>query len=269
MVKKSIKAASKAKKTPAKKAVKSVPKKATAKKASPQKPPLKVKAAKVKAAKTQTSPKKTPLKVKATKTQTKVKKTSPKKVPPKKVSPKKPAHKKRAAKGFRINELIVYPAHGVGQIVEISEQVIAQETLELYIIYFEKEKMTLNVPVEKTKQNGMRKLADKAMMEGSMRTLQGRARVKRTMWSRRAQEYEAKINSGGLIAVSEVVRDLYRNETQPEQSYSERQLYEAALERLAREVAAVEKSTDDEAKIKLEALLNQATSKTDKRSEDL
>ena len=126
----------------------------------------------------------------------------------------------------------------------------------------------LRVPLEKAKQIGMRKLADKGMMDGAMRTLRGRARIKRTMWSRRAQEYEAKINSGDIIAISEVVRDLFRNENQPEQSYSERQLYEAALDRLAREVAAVEKSTEDEAKGKLETLLNKATSKSEKKADE-
>ena len=131
--------------------------------------------------------------------------------------------------------------------------------LELFVVNFEKEKMVLRVPLEKAKQVGMRKLADNSVMEGAMKTLRGRARVKRTMWSRRAQEYEAKINSGDLIAIAEVVRDLFRNENQPEQSYSERQLYEAALERMAREVATVNKTTDDEAILLLEAVLAKTT----------
>lgn len=196
------------------------------------------------------------------------KKPAAKKPLAKKPAPKKPTTERRAAKGFRVNEFIVYPAHGVGQILEISEHEIAGEKLDLYVINFDKEKMVLRVPLEKAKQIGMRKLADKDMMAGAMRTLSGRARVKRTMWSRRAQEYEAKINSGDIIAISEVVRDLFRNENQPEQSYSERQLYEAALDRLAREVAAVEKSTEDEAKGKLETLLNKVTSKSEKKAED-
>jgi len=132
-------------------------------------------------------------------------------------------------------------------------------TLELFVIDFDKEKMVLRVPLEKAKTSGMRKLADKAMLEASIKTLKGRARVKRTMWSRRAQEYEAKINSGDLVAIAEVVRDLFRNENQPEQSYSERQLYEAALERMAREYGTIQKITDDEAIVELEQILAKTT----------
>ena len=143
--------------------------------------------------------------------------------------------------GFKTNEWIVYPAHGVGRIVGIEEQEIAGISLELFVITFEKDKMTLRVPTGKSASVGMRKLAEDGIVKRAMETLKGKARVKRTMWSRRAQEYEAKINSGDLIAIAEVVRDLYRSESQPEQSYSERQLYEAALDRMAREIAAVEK----------------------------
>jgi CarD family transcriptional regulator len=146
-----------------------------------------------------------------------------------------------ARHGFKTNEYIVYPAHGVGRIVGIEEQEIAGMALELFVITFDKDKMTLRVPTGKLTSVGMRKLAEEPVVRRSMETLKGRARVKRTMWSRRAQEYEAKINSGDLVAIAEVVRDLYRSETQPEQSYSERQLYEAALDRMAREIAAVEK----------------------------
>jgi CarD family transcriptional regulator, regulator of rRNA transcription len=153
-------------------------------------------------------------------------------------APKKPVHQRH---GFKIGEWIVYPAHGVGRIVTIEEQEIAGITLELFVITFEKDKMTLRVPTGKSQSVGMRKLADEPTVKKAMETLRGRARVKRTMWSRRAQEYEAKINSGDLVAIAEVVRDLYRSESQPEQSYSERQLYEAALDRMAREIAVVEK----------------------------
>jgi CarD family transcriptional regulator len=154
------------------------------------------------------------------------------------VVPKKPVHQRH---GFKINEWIVYPAHGVGRIVGIEEQEIAGHSLELFVITFEKDKMTLRVPTGKSQSVGMRKLAEEGTVKRAMETLKGRARIKRTMWSRRAQEYEAKINSGDLIAIAEVVRELYRSESQPEQSYSERQLYEAALDRMAREIAAVEK----------------------------
>jgi CarD family transcriptional regulator len=156
---------------------------------------------------------------------------------------------------FKVNELIVYPAHGVGRVVQIEEQEIAGIKLELYIVDFEKEKLRLKVPTSKSEQKGMRKLADKPLIEHAMKVLKGRARIKRTMWSRRAQEYEAKINSGDLIAVAEVVRDLYRSERQPEQSYSERQLFEQALERMAREIAAVKKIDDDMAIKEVEAFL--------------
>jgi CarD family transcriptional regulator len=140
---------------------------------------------------------------------------------------------------FRPNEYVVYPAHGVGQIVSIEEQEIAGISMELFVVSFEKDKMTLRVPTAKATEIGMRSLSSPDVIEQAMKTLRGKARVKRAMWSRRAQEYEQKINSGDLIAIAEVVRDLHRNDTDREQSYSERQLYEAALERLTREMAAV------------------------------
>ncbi len=169
---------------------------------------------------------------------------------------KEAATKKTSNKqGFKTGEYIVYPAHGVGQIAAIEEQEIAGYKLELFVITFAKDKMTLRVPVSKVESVGMRKLSSGDIMGKALETLKGRARVKRTMWSRRAQEYEAKINSGDLIAIAEVVRDLHRAETQPEQSYSERQLYEAALDRMARELSAVEKLTDSEAVKKIEAML--------------
>lgn len=140
---------------------------------------------------------------------------------------------------FRPNEYIVYPAHGVGQIVSIESQEVAGITLELFVISFEKDKMTLRVPTNKATDIGMRALSSPDVISAAMKTLKGKAKVKRAMWSRRAQEYEQKINSGDLIAIAEVVRDLHRTDDQREQSYSERQLYEAALERLTREVAAV------------------------------
>ena len=141
--------------------------------------------------------------------------------------------------GFKTNEHVVYPAHGVGRIIGIEEQEIAGMSLELFVINFEKEKLTLRVPTGKLESVGLRKLAEDNIVDKALEVLKGRARVKRTMWSRRAQEYVAKINSGDLIAIAEVVRDLYRSEAQPEQSYSERQLYEDALDRMSREVAAV------------------------------
>ena len=155
--------------------------------------------------------------------------------------------KKTARQGFKTGEAVVYPAHGVGRITAIEEQEIAGFKLELYVVAFEKDKMVLRVPTAKAASVGMRKLAEPDMIQKALDTLTGRARVKRTMWSRRAQEYEAKINSGDLHTVAEVVRDLFRSEAQPEQSYSERQLYEAALDRVVREVSAVSRNTETEA----------------------
>src|SRR5258705_216411 len=169
---------------------------------------------------------------------------APSKQPCAAVAAKKPVSQRH---GFKTNEWIVYPAHGVGRIVGIEEQEIAGMSLELFVITFEKDKMTLRVPTGKSASVGMRKLAEEGVVKRAMETLKGRARVKRTMWSRRAQEYEAKINSGDLVAIAEVVRDLYRSESQPEQSYSERQLYEAALDRLSREIAVVQHVTETEA----------------------
>jgi CarD family transcriptional regulator len=157
--------------------------------------------------------------------------------------------------GFKTNEFIVYPSHGVGQIIAIEEQDVAGDNLELFVINFVQEKMTLRVPTAKIASVGMRKLAEAPLVRRALDTLKGRARVKRTMWSRRAQEYEAKINSGDIVAIAEVVRDLFRSDTQPEQSYSERQLYEAALDRLSREISAVQRITETEAIKEIEAAL--------------
>ncbi len=160
---------------------------------------------------------------------------------------------------FKANDHVVYPTHGVGRIMRVEEQEVAGTKLELFVITFDKDKMTLRVPVIKAKAVGMRKLSSPDTVTTALNTLKGRARVKRTMWSRRAQEYEAKINSGDLVSIAEVVRDLHRASGQPEQSYSERQLYEAALARMAREVAAVEKIDEAAAVKRVEcALLKKA-----------
>src|SRR5262249_55062677 len=178
---------------------------------------------------------------------------------------KKAAHSRQ---GFRTHEHIVYPAHGVGQIVRIEEQEIAGHKLELFVINFAKDKMTLRVPTSKATSVGMRKLAPPEVVKKALDTLKGRARIKRTMWSRRAQEYDAKINSGDLVAIAEVVRDLFRSESQPEQSYSERQLYELALDRMMRELAAVEDVTETEAQKQIEANLLKGPRRTPKSSDE-
>jgi CarD family transcriptional regulator len=177
------------------------------------------------------------------------------------------AKKSAVRNGFKTSEYIVYPAHGVGQIVSIEEQEIAGLKLDLFVIVFEKDKMTLRVPTAKADSVGMRKLAEPETVEKALEIIKGRARVKRTMWSRRAQEYEAKINSGDLIAISEVVRDLHRASSQPEQSYSERQLYEAALDRMAREISAVNRTTETEALRKIEDSLNKSPRRVAARGE--
>jgi CarD family transcriptional regulator len=132
---------------------------------------------------------------------------------------------------------------------------IAGEKLRLFVISFERERMTLKVPITKVKESGLRKLSSRKVIDNALKTLKGRVRIKRTMWSRRAQEYDAKINSGDAVAIAEVVRDLHRGEDQPDQSYSERQMYQAALERLSRELGAVEKTEPEEAVEKIEAIL--------------
>lgn len=163
--------------------------------------------------------------------------------------------KARKTQEFRPNDYVVYPAHGVGQIVSIEEQDIAGFTLELFVISFEKDKMTLRVPTNKATEVGMRSLSSLDVVDQAMTTLKGKARVKRAMWSRRAQEYEQKINSGDLISIAEVVRDLHRSDDQREQSYSERQLYEAALERLTREIAAVADLDEAKAQAQIDEVL--------------
>ena len=150
---------------------------------------------------------------------------------------------------------MVYPTHGVGQVTAIETHEIADQKLKLYIISFERERMTLKVPINKVKDSGLRKLSSRKVIDTALKTLKGRVRIKRTMWSRRAQEYEAKINSGDPIFIAEVVRDLHRKEDQPDQSYSERQMYQAALDRFARELAAVESSEHEAAVEKLEGIL--------------
>ena len=156
---------------------------------------------------------------------------------------------------FRPDDFVVYPAHGVGRIVSIEEQEVAGLRLEMFVISFEKDKMTLRVPTARATEIGMRSLASPDMVNRALETLKGKARVKRAMWSRRAQEYEQKINSGDLLSIAEVVRDLHRSDDQREQSYSERQLYEAALDRLTREVAVVRGMDEGGAQKKVELVL--------------
>jgi len=235
-----------AKKSPAKKkpAKKVVTKKVPAKKAATKKVPAK-KAATKKAPAKKAVIKKAP-----------AKKAVIKKAPAKKLSPKK------IKLQYSVGDFIVYPSHGVGEVTDIQTFEIAEEKLEMYNVVFDKEKMTLKIPTIKAKEIGIRKVSSRNEMKKTLEILKGKAKIRRTMWSRRAQEYEAKINSGILTELTEVVRDLFRNSNQPEQSYSERQLYESARDRLAREVAVVEKTDDDNAVEKIEIILNDATRKS-------
>ena len=171
------------------------------------------------------------------------------------------AKKKNAEKEnseFKTGNWVVYPTHGVSKVIGIEDQEIAGTKLKLVVISFERDRMTLRVPTDKAKESGLRRLSSKDEMQGALKTLKGRSRVRRTMWSRRAQEYEAKINSGDPVSIAEVVRDLHRKEDQPDQSYSERQIYQAALDRLVRELAAVEDIDEEAATEQLEGLLKAA-----------
>jgi CarD family transcriptional regulator len=268
------------KKTVTKKVItkKSSPKKAAAKKAAPKKTAAKKTAAKKaapkKAAPKKTAPKKTAPKKTAAK-KTAAKKSAPKKSAPKKAAAKNSASKKAAAKKviekkviskkeeFLPEQYVVYPSHGIGQILEIEKKEIAGQMLTMYVIEFEKEKMILRVPIEKTKEIGVRKVSTKNQLKEIFEILTGKAKIRRTMWSRRAQEYEAKINSGDIKLLTEVVRDLFRSDSQPEQSYSERQLYEAARERLSREVAVIEKTDEQKAIEKMETILNNSNGRNE------
>lgn len=152
---------------------------------------------------------------------------------------------------FRAGDHVVYPTHGVGQVQGIESMAVAGTELKVIIVTFEENRMTLRVPLNKAASSGLRKLANTGMMGEALETLKGRARIKRTMWSRRAQEYEQKINSGDPVQIAEVVRDLHRNAGQPDQSFSERQIYELAMDRLAAEVAAIDGTDKNAAMNKL------------------
>ena len=225
---------------------KATPKKVATKKAGPKKVATKKAAPKKVATKKSTPKKATPKKVVSKRAASK--KTAPKKVVEKKVISKK--------EQFLPEQYVIYPSHGIGQILEIEKKEIAGQMLKMYVIEFEKEKMILRVPIEKTKEIGVRKVSTKNQLKEIFEILTGKAKIRRTMWSRRAQEYEAKINSGDIKLLTEVVRDLFRSDSQPEQSYSERQLYEAARERLSREVAVIEKTDEQKAIEKMETILN-------------
>ena len=184
--------------------------------------------------------------------------------PAKKVSEAKPVaaggpnlkrEQKKPKLQFKAGDYVVYPTHGVGLVQGIEKDVIAGQKLELVVVTFDNDRMILRVPMEKMDTSGLRELSNRKTMNTALTTLKGRARIKRTMWSRRAQEYEAKINSGDPVSIAEVVRDLHRNVGQPDQSFSERQIYESALERLASEVAAIDGTDKEKAVEKLEQVL--------------
>lgn len=159
---------------------------------------------------------------------------------------------------FGPGDYVVYPTHGVGKVIAVEVREIAGMELELFVISFDRDRMTLRVPINKATQAGLRRLSTRKVMDNALSKLRGRARVKKTMWSRRAQEYEAKINSGDPVSIAEVVRDLHPNVGQPDQSFSERQIYEAAFDRLACELAALECIDKIAATEKLSELLSAA-----------
>lgn len=240
---------SKVAKKVAKKATKKVVKKATKK---PSKKPVSKVAKKV-VKKATKSPKKVVSKKSSSKSSSKVVKLD---------SVQSDVKRPVQRQGFKTGENIVYPAHGVGKIVDYDQTKISGYDLTFFTIFFSKDKMTVKVPIEKIKSVGMRKLADQATVRKALKTVQGKAKIKRVMWSRRAQEYEAKINSGDLLQISEVVRDLFRSESETEQSYSERQLYEAALDKMVGELAAIRKITITEATHLVEANLSKRPART-------
>ena len=237
---------------------KATPKKVATKKAGPKKVATKKAGPKKVATKKSTPKKATPKK--ATPKKVVSKKATSKKTAPKKVVEKKVISKKEQ---FLPEQYVIYPSHGIGQILEIEKKEIAGQMLKMYVIEFEKEKMILRVPIEKTKEIGVRKVSTKNQLKEIFEILTGKAKIRRTMWSRRAQEYEAKINSGDIKLLTEVVRDLFRSDSQPEQSYSERQLYEAARERLSREVAVIEKTDEQKAIEKMETILNNSNGRNE------
>ena len=258
----------KIKKTETKKTVKKPAKKTVSKKTAVKKIVAKKTVGKKTSSKKASSKKVTQKKAttkKATPKKATLKKVTPKKMPIKKVIEKKIINKKDE---FFPEQYVVYPSHGIGQILEIEKKEIAGQFLTMYVIEFEKEKMTLRVPIEKTKEIGVRKVSTRNQLKEIFDILTGKAKIRRIMWSRRAQEYEAKINSGDIKLLTEVVRDLFRSDSQPEQSYSERQLYEAARERLSREVAVIEKTDEQKAIEKMETILNNSNPRSEELSSE-
>ena len=158
-------------------------------------------------------------------------------------------------KEFKIGEIVVYPKHGVGEIIKIESMEVSSIKAKFYVVKMEQSKLTIRVPLDKQNEVGLRKISSKKIIDEVFNTLKLKPKIRRIMWSRRAQEYDAKIFSGDPIKIGEVVRDLFRKNSQPEQSYSERQMFQVALERLAREVAAVEKTDYFQATEKIESTL--------------
>lgn len=143
---------------------------------------------------------------------------------------------------FKVGDHVVYPAHGVGQVTGKEKQAVGEKEISVYVVSFAKDKMVLRVPVGRAKKVGLRSLSTKDQVTKAVKTLKGKAKMGRGMWSRRAQEYEQKINSGDIVQIAEVVRDLHKNVDDPDRSYSERMIYESALDRLTGEYAAVNDS---------------------------
>jgi len=156
---------------------------------------------------------------------------------------------------FKIGETVVYPKHGVGEIVKIESMEIANIRTIFFVVKMEQSKLTIRVPIDKQEAVGLRKISSKKIITEVFDVLKLKPKIRRIMWSRRAQEYDTKIFSGDPINIAEVVRDLFRKNSQAEQSYSERQMFQVAIERLAREVAAVEKTDYFQSTEKIESIL--------------
>ena len=159
---------------------------------------------------------------------------------------------------FSEGDWIVYPKHGLGKTLGFEKQVLSEAEVEFIIVYFENEKMTLRIPVNKIHELGLRAVSAEADMQAALSALRGKIKIKRTMWAKREKDYKDKLNKGDLVSTAEVIRDLYRGEDDPEQSYSERQLYEKALNRFTRELVVIKNIDLSEAEKKVEENLKKS-----------
>ena len=159
---------------------------------------------------------------------------------------------------FVEGDWIVYPKHGLGKTLGFEKQIFSESEVEFIVVYFENENMTLRIPVDKAKDLGIRAISEESDMKEALSVLKGKTKVKRTMWAKREKDYKDKLNKGDMLSIAEVLRDLYRGVDDPEQSYSERQLYELALDRFLRELVVIKNIDLSEAKKKVEENLQKS-----------